>query len=250
MSDPRLRKGARLIREADEVVLHVGPGLLAGVDLPAHELAETVWGNPAGSFTLDRFQETPEGVWADWLEFWETVPEAPSDIDPQPVHERVAELVDSGHVSTVLTENVFGLLRTAGVPVQDCIEFHGRADTARCEYCDRSYEAMPGKAAGNRRCHVCGGTLRPGIVLGGETPARRDRLLAYARAESCDLYVVAGTQLLVEPTAENAEHARETGADLLVIGDQPTALGHSDFRLRDDPTGTIARLRDALAIHG
>lgn len=250
MSDARIRKGARLIREADDVLLHAGPQLLAGTDLPAEELATAAWGRPAGSFTHEQFEESPERVWADWLDFWDDVPVSPATADPQPVHERIAELVEAGHVSTVITENVFGLLRRAGVPVQHCIEFHGRADTARCEYCDRSYDATPRRTSSHRRCPACGGTLRPGIVLGGEAPERRDRLLAYARAESCDLYVAAGTRLAVEPTVENAEHAVETGSDLLVIGERPTAIGGSDYRLHDDPTGALARLRDALTIMG
>ena len=249
MSDPRLRKGARLVRDADDVVLHVGPELLAGADVPADELAEAIWGDPDGSFSVARFEERPGRVWNDWLDFWDDAGVDPASVDPAPVHERVAELVGDGHVSTVVTENAFGQLRATGVPVEDVIEFHGRADRARCEYCDRTLDATPGQTTGHRRCHGCGGTLGPGVVLAGEPPARRDRLAAYARAEKCDAYVAAGTRLAVDPTAETAARAVETGADLLVIGERPTPMdGDADVHLREDPAGALARLRDAVAI--
>lgn len=251
MSDPRLRKCARLIRAGDDVLLHTGPELLAGTDLPATALAEAVWGKPDGSFSTERFETTPERVWTDWLDFWDEAAVAPAKTEPQPIHERIVELVESGHVSTVITENVFGLVRAAGLTAEDCIEFHGRADVARCGYCERTFEATPKRTNGLRQCHTCGGTLGPGVVLAGEPPARRDRLYAYSRAEQCNVYVAVGTQLTIDPTAENAEHALETGATLVIIGDRPTALdADADYRLRDDPASTLARLRDTLAIMG
>lgn len=251
MNDARLRRAARTIRAADDVVLHTGPAVLDGTDLPVDDLAAAVWGAPDGPFTLDRFESAPDRLWADWLEFWDDAGVNPTRTDPRPVHDRIAELVADGHVSTVITENVFGLLRAAGVPAADCIEFHGRVDRARCQYCDRTFDATPGETTSNRRCPTCGGTLGPGIVLAGEPPARRDRLLAYSRAEHCDCYVAAGTRLAVDPTAENARHAVETGSDLVVIGQRATPLdGDADPRVRDDPAGALARLRDRLAIMG
>jgi NAD-dependent deacetylase len=251
MSDPRLRKCARLIQEGDDVLLHAGPELLAETELPAAEVAEAVWGEPDGSFTTNRFETTPERVWDDWLDFWDEAAMEPTKTKPQPIHERIVELVENGHISTVITENVFGLLRAAGLSVDDCIEFHGRADVARCEYCERTVDATPKQTTGLRRCHACGGTLGPGIVLAGEPPARHDRLRAYSRAEQCDVYIAAGTQLTIDPTAENAEHALETGATLVVIGERSTSFDtDTDYRLRDDPASTLARLRDTLAIIG
>jgi len=249
MSDPRLRKGARLVRDADDVVHHLGPELLAGAEAPADELGEAIWGDPDGAFSADRFEDHPERVWNDWLGCWNDAGVDPDDVGPTPVHEHVAELVEDGFVSTVLTENVFGQVRAAGVSATDSIKDHGRADRARCEHCDRTFDASSGRTTGHRRCHACGGTLGPGVVLAGEPPARRDRLGAYARAEKCDAYVAAGTRLSVDPTAENAAHAVETEADLAVVSEEPTAMdGDADFRLREDPNGAIARLRDAVAI--
>lgn len=251
MSALRRRQCTRVIREADDVLLHGGPELLAETEIPAEELARTVWGEPEGSFTIDRFETTPERVWTDWLDFWSEAAVEPSKTTPQPVHERIVELVENGHVSSVITENVFGLLRAVGLSTADCIEFHGRADVARCAYCERTFDATPGQTTGLRRCHACGGTLGPGIVLAGEPPARHDRLHAYSRAEQCDVYIAAGTQLTVDPTAENAAHALETGTTLIVIGERPTTLdADADYRIRDSPDSTLARLRDTLAIVG
>lgn len=250
MKRPDVQRLARRIRESDDVLLHAGPALLADTGLPTDRLAETVWGEPDGQFTIDRFETEPEAVWADWLDFWDG-PVDPATVSPQPVHERVAELVAAEHVSTVVTESVFGLFREAGVPTEDCIQFHGRVDEARCRHCGRADDAAPARAVGHRQCPVCLSTVGPGIVLAGEPPARADRFRVWTAAESCDLYLAVGTQLTVHPTAENAEHAVETGADLVVVGERPTALdGLADRRFDADPAATLARLRDALTIWG
>lgn len=251
MANPQFRTLARRMLDADDVVLHTGPGVLSGTDLPARALAEAVWGDPEGRFTRDRFEATPEQVWTDWLDFWADAPAGPSSATPEPVHERVAELVEAGHVSTVVTENVFGLCREAGVPADRCIEFHGRADEARCSNCGRTDQIDPTRAARHRLCSACGRPVGPGVVLASEPPPRPDRLRAWARAEGCDVYLGAGTRFAVHPTAENAERAVETGADLLVVADRPTALdGLADHRLGADPATALGRLRDAVAILG
>jgi NAD-dependent deacetylase len=250
VTNRELRTVARQISDGEDVLLHTGPGLLAGTDLPVGDLADAVWGENS-RFTRDRLESDPEAVRADWLEFWADAAVDPASVTPRPVHRRVAELVEAGHVSTVITENVFGLLREAGVPADRCIEFHGRVDEAACVRCERTYDTAPGDATGNRRCPACGGTLGPGIVLPSEPPARANRLRAWTSAEDCDVYVGAGTRLPVYPTAENAERALETGTDLLVVGDRPTALDdEATHRLRADPAGALGRLRDALAILG
>lgn len=247
----RLRNIARRIRRSDEVVLHAGPGLLAETDLPATGIADVVWGEPDGRFTIDRFETAPESLWGDWLEFWASAPVDPAAVSPQPVHERIRELVEREHVSKVVTENVFGLLHEAGVPADRCIEFHGRIDTARCKQCDRTYDAPPTRTTGNRRCPACGRTLAPGIVLAGEAPPKAHRLRAWSWADDCDLYLATGTRFAVHPTGENAEHAVETGAELAILADRPTLLDESaDVRLSIEPASGLGRLRDTIAVLG
>lgn len=246
-----MRALAERIRASESVLLHTGPALLAGTALPTRELEEAVWGDPEGRFSLERFESEPESVWSDWLDFWADAPVDPASVPPQPVHERIAELVGQDHVSQVVTENVFGLLREAGVPADRCVEFHGWIDEVRCRRCGWTDTVSPRQAVGHRQCPTCLSTLGPGVVLAGEPPAKADRLRVWTWAEQCDLYLAAGTKLAVHPTAENAEHAVETGADLVVVGEQPTALDDlADERLEIDPAGALARLRDRLAILG
>lgn len=248
MSDPRLRTAARLLADADNVVLHTGPGLLADLPVPGVELASAVWGDPEGRFSAQRFDEAPGAVWDDWVGFL-----ADADFDdlaPTPAHECVADLVAAGYVSTLVTENVYGLDERAGIPAERCIEFHGRVDVARCDHCDRAYDVTPTPDAPHR-CRSCGEPLKPGVVLADEPPAKHDRLLAYARAEHCDVYLAAGTRLAVDPTAENAEHAVEMEATLAIIGERSTPLDdEADYRLRERAARALPRLRDAVMILG
>lgn len=250
MGNPRIRRAARIIRDGDDVVLHTGPGLLSGRSLPGFELASRVWQPDGSGFSLRRFEENPRDVWNDWAEFVETEVAA-AGVSPGPAHDSVADLVDEEYVSTVVTETVYGLHRQAGVPASACIEFHGRVDRAACRYCDREHDVPPERIGTDVRCPACGGSLKPGIVLAGEPPAKADRLLAYARAEQCDVYVTAGSRLAVDPTAENPEHAVEKGARLVVIGERPTPFDRdADYRIRENAARVLPRLRDALLVMG
>lgn len=249
VSNQKLRTIARQIHESDRVLLHTGADLLASTSLPSRTLREAVWGSPDGQFSAERFESRPEGVWADWLDFWSSGTVDPETVDPQPVHDRVAELVAADHITAVVSETVFGLLQSAGVPTDRCIEFHGRADRARCRRCGRTEPANPAQSVGHRQCPSCLATLGPGIVLAEEPPAEHDRLRAWTEAEKCDLYLAVGTPLTVYPTAENAEHAVESGADLVVIGQHRTPLDDvATDRIEMDASGALARLRDAAAI--
>lgn len=245
---PELRTLAGRLIDQEQVMLHVGPGILRETPLPAESLAQAVWGAPEGRFTAERFQADPEAVWADWLAFWHERDVTPADATPLPVHEQIADLVDDGIVSTVLTENVFGQLARAGVPDDALIELHGRADRARCEFCDRSYDAAVGGTVGHRGCAACAGTLGPGIVLAGETPDRRKRIRATARAADCDLYLAVETSLTVDPTAELPAHAVQTGGELVLLGTPPADVDGQATRLDGDGSHLLARLADAVAI--
>jgi NAD-dependent deacetylase len=73
-------------------------------------------------------------------------------------------------------------------------------------------------------CLVCGGTLRPQVVLFGEPlpPAAWD--LASALARSAGGCLCVGTSLQVYPAAGLAEAFARAGRPLAIVSRQPTAL--------------------------
>lgn len=57
---------------------------------------------------------------------------------------------------------------------------------------------------------------------------------AFALAASCELMVVLGSSLTVQPAASIPELAVRRGAGLAIVNDQPTHLdSHARYRMRD-----------------
>ncbi|CAI9546633.1 unnamed protein product [Staurois parvus] len=123
---------------------------------------------------------------------------------PNPAHYFLRLLNDKGLLLRLYTQNIDGLERVAGIPVDKLVEAHGSFSSATCTMCLKEY---PGKAFRDAvlesqvpRCSACGGLIKPDIIFFGEQlPARFFlHLTDFPRA---DLLIVMGTSLEVEPFA-------------------------------------------------
>jgi NAD-dependent deacetylase len=123
------------------------------------------------------------------------------------------------------TQNVDGLHQRAGSA--SVVELHGSMSRVVCVSC-RASSAM-GEALDRVRggdsppaCAVCGGVLRPATVAFGE-PLHPDVLRAARTAAlDCDVMLVAGTSLTVEPAAQLVPLAARAGAAVVICNLDPT----------------------------
>lgn len=74
------------------------------------------------------------------------------------------------------------------------------------------------------RCSVCGGLLKPDIVLFGEQLPYQVVNAAEKLMEACDLVIVIGSSLEVTPAASMPIAALNRGAGLIIINHDPTYL--------------------------
>jgi NAD-dependent deacetylase len=123
----------------------------------------------------------------------------------------------------LVTQNIDGLHQRAGSPA--VLELHGNLGRARCEDCEDRLpmdEAMT-RAGSPPRCD-CGGRLRPDVVWFGEMlpPGAIER--AAEAAENCDLLVAVGTSATVYPAAGLIEIASRSGALVVEVNPEPSAL--------------------------
>ncbi|XP_075044084.1 NAD-dependent protein deacetylase sirtuin-3-like [Mixophyes fleayi] len=123
---------------------------------------------------------------------------------PNPAHFFLRLLNDKRVLLRLYTQNIDGLERAAGIPVEKLVEAHGSFSTATCTMCLKDY---PGKTFRDAvlesqvpRCSSCGGLIKPDIVFFGEQLPPRFflHLTDFPRA---DLLIVMGTSLEVEPFA-------------------------------------------------
>lgn len=95
------------------------------------------------------------------------------------------------------------------------------------------------QTTGVPRC-ACGGTIRPDVVLYGESLNEKDLRQAIRYVEEADLLLVAGTSLVVYPVAGLVEYVRP-GAKLVILNRDPTPYdSRADLVLRGDLVEELA----------
>ena len=137
----------------------------------------------------------------------------------------------------LVTQNVDGLHRRAGS--RNVVELHGNIGRVKCsregtvvEHWDRVGDEVP-------RCASCGALLRPDVVWFEEMLPPDALAAAEAMARRCDLMLVVGTSAEVYPAPALPSIAKASGALVIEINPNVTALSaRTDFALRG-PAGSV-----------
>ncbi|MHA1370238.1 MAG: Sir2 family NAD-dependent protein deacetylase, partial [Promethearchaeota archaeon] len=127
----------------------------------------------------------------------------------------------------------------SGFPRNKIAELHGNIGLVVCLECDTKYskaevgwnDAIHGKGyrtskpiPGQPRCPACNGRLISSVVNFGDPLPEKDLSdsILYAK-QSCDLFIVLGSSLVVTPAANLPRIAKESGAKLIInnLGDTP-----------------------------
>ena len=118
---------------------------------------------------------------------------------PNPAHEKLAQWEREGRLRAVITQNIDGLHQAAGS--KRVLELHGSIHRNHCTRCGKAYTAEQIAATtGVPRCD-CGGTIRPDVVLYGESLDEKVLRASMDALAHADLLIVGGTSLSVYPAA-------------------------------------------------
>lgn len=128
------------------------------------------------------------------------------DAQPNVTHKVLARLEEEGKLKAVVTQNIDGLHQKAGS--KKVLELHGSVLRNYCERCNSFYgvDVIAG-SAGVPKCQcrqqeqICGGIIKPDVVLYEE--GLNDAILSEAihEIQSADMLIVGGTSLTVYPAA-------------------------------------------------
>ena len=147
---------------------------------------------------------------------------------PNSGHYAVAQLVQSGKASCVITQNVDNLHQHSGVPEERVIELHGNATYAKCLSCQLRVELsqieQEFRATGTVAPCRCGGTIKSATISFGQQMPALPMQRADAATSSCDLFIVLGSSLSVFPAADFPLRAKRNGAALVIVNRDPTEL--------------------------
>ena len=159
----------------------------------------------------------------------------PLGYEPNITHKVLARWEEEGKLSAVVTQNIDGLHQKAGS--KNVYELHGSVRRNYCMCCRQFYTAEFVKNCGDVPRCVCGGTVKPDVVLYGEGLDQDTIEGAVTAIYNADLLIVGGTSLTVYPAASFLEYYR--GNRLVLINRDETPYDHQADLVFHDNLGTI-----------
>jgi NAD-dependent deacetylase len=224
--DPELTTLVRMIDAADRVVVFTGAGISTESGIPDFRSPGGTWmkQKPIDFSDFMRSDAARRETWRRRFDMEPTLRQAV----PNRGHRAVAELVRRGKVRAVITQNIDGLHQDSGIPDDRVIELHGNTTYAHCLECGQRYEIEDLRVDFGRDQIVphcaCGGWVKTATISFGQAmpvpamqQAERETLLA-------DLFIAAGSSLVVYPAAAFPEIAKRNGARLVIVNLQETGL--------------------------
>lgn len=148
---------------------------------------------------------------------------------PNAAHKKLAEWEQQGKLNAVITQNIDGLHQAAGS--KKVLELHGSVLRNHCMQCGKFYDLAAVKAAkGVPRCELCGGMLKPDVVLYEESLDNDVMDEAIRCIREADMMIIGGTSLAVYPAAGLIHYFK--GSTLALINRDATPMdAHADLVL-------------------
>ena len=132
------------------------------------------------------FMAHPEGF---FQFYWEKM--LCLDAQPNAAHRKLAELERAGRLKAVVTQNIDGLHQKAGS--RTVYELHGSVLRNYCMKCRQFYGAdFMVEARGVPRCPVCGGIVKPDVVLYEEQLDQETLEASVLAISRADMLIVGG----------------------------------------------------------
>jgi NAD-dependent deacetylase len=231
---------------ARRIAVLTGAGISTESGIPDYRGPNGLWATQKPP-TIGDYATNDETRRTYWARRRETYPEM-SARQPNPGHLAIADLEREGRLLAVITQNIDGLHQRAGVSAERVVELHGTTHVVRCMSCAARYDAdaiQERLAAGEQdpRCTACSGPLRSGTVLFGEALPKDALEAAVAACRACDLMLVVGTSLVVNPAARLPLIAREQGARLAIVNREETKLDHhADVHILGEAGPTLSAM--------
>lgn len=215
---------AAMLDESSRIVVFTGAGISTESGIPDFRSPGGIW-DRMQPISYEAFMSCPDMRRETWIRRF-AMDDLFGTAKPNSGHDAVAELVRLGKVSAVITQNIDNLHRVSGVPSERIVELHGNTTYAKCLDCGRRYEIPELRRLYETNGDVpdcnCGGYVKTATISFGQSMPEEEMLRAGAAARNCDLFIVAGSSLVVYPAAGFPMVAKRHGARLVILNRDPT----------------------------
>ncbi|EHL17320.1 hypothetical protein HMPREF9630_00487 [Peptoanaerobacter stomatis] len=150
---------------------------------------------------------------------------------PNNAHKALAKLEQIGKLKAIITQNIDGLHQMAGS--KNVLELHGTIHKNYCMKCNKNFDLdYIIKSENIPHCDVCGGTVRPDVVLYEESLDSNVLSESLHYISNADVLIIGGTSLIVYPAASLVNYFR--GSKLVLINKSSTSQdGNADIVIND-----------------
>ncbi|XP_044729970.1 NAD-dependent protein deacetylase sirtuin-2 isoform X2 [Chrysoperla carnea] len=170
--------------------------------------------HPQAVFEIDYFERNPKPFFVLAKDLY------PGEFKPTLGHYFIRLLNEKGLLLRHYTQNIDTLERVAKIPEEKLVEAHGTFNTGHCRSCNESYtqewmrdiifrDEIP-------KCTVCDGIVKPDIVFFGENLPDKFYTCLNTDFRKCDLLIVLGSSLVVQPFASLIDRVPSSCPRLLV----------------------------------
>jgi NAD-dependent deacetylase len=227
-----------MIAEAATIIPFTGAGISTECGIPDFRSPGGLWTRnrpiPFAEFVAS--QEARDESWRRRFAMEASFNEA----KPGRGHRALASLYKAGKIPAIITQNIDSLHQASGVAPDHVIELHGNTTYARCIDCGGRYEiawvkerfANGGKSP---NCTKCKAPVKTATISFGQAMPQEAMNRAAELIQHCDLFLAIGSSLVVWPAASFPQMARNCGAKLVIINNEPTEQDDSaDLVIRHD----------------
>ncbi len=222
-----IEKLASLIDKSQNIVFFTGAGISTESGIPDFRSPGGLWekNRPIDFSEFIASEDARREAWRRKFNMERVMKGA----EPNIGHKVIGDLYKAGKVNAVVTQNIDGLHQRGGVEDDDVVEIHGNGTYAKCLECHKkmSLDAVKKVFSVNETlptCSQCGGIVKTATISFGQAMPEEEMRRAEMEAIESDLFIVAGSSLVVFPAANIPVIAAQHGAKLVILNREETPL--------------------------
>ena len=221
-----IKEFADLIIGSHKIVVFTGAGISTESGIPDFRSPGGVWEKYQPVY-FDEFLKSHDAR----KRYWLMKKELFKDIDnakPNEAHKAIVQLEGTGKLFSIITQNIDGLHQDAGSSPDMIIEIHGTSREVICLECGKLYSPKNiyerlQNGLDVPQCDDCDGFLKPNTVSFGQSLPVEKLALAEKYSSECDLFIVIGSSLVVQPASFFPVYAKQGKAKLVIVNNTETS---------------------------